>query len=260
MSNFLTNLARRGAGLAPQIAPRVASIPAWSPAASSYAAALDRCREGSAFEPGLDDGTGHWSEAGIKTDSVPRVRTATGSTLSSGPQRDNGAKIPDVVRPVDLASNSAERSGPLRRSDPMVTERTTGHVAAPAARADGTFATDARTAPGATPNIHPDLQALRPRANAVSVEPHVGSDAAAGWRQSVMTLPQAKPKNHTSAPLEMRPTASARESPRIKVHIGKVEVRASPPAAAPVRAARRKGSSGFSELRLARAHLDRDYR
>jgi hypothetical protein len=263
MSNFLANLARRGAGLAPQIAPRVASIPAWSRTAPSlYAAAPDRRREESAFEPGLDDGTAHLNEAGSKTDFVPRVRapTATRSTSLSDPQRDDGAKIPDVVRPVDPASNSGERSGPLRHPDPIITERTTAHVAAPAARADGTSAKAEHAAPGPTPRGHADPQALRPRANAVAVEPHAGRDAAALWRQPAMALPQAKPDNRSPAPLEARPTGSAREPPRIQVRIGKVEIRASPPVAPPTRAARPKGSSGFSELRLARAHLDRSYR
>lgn len=264
MSNFLTNLARRGAGLAPQIAPRVASIPAWSPAASSpYAAALDRSGEGSAFEPALDDGTAHSSDERITTDFVPgaaQTPTATRSTLSRGPQRDDGAKIHDIVRPVDSAPHSDERSGLLRPSAPIPAGRATAHVVASAARPDGPSATDAQAAPGTTPNIHAGPQALGPRANAVAVEPRVGRDAAAPWRQPVMTLPQAKPENHRSASLEVRPTASAREPPRIQVHIGKVEVRASPPAARPMRAARPKGSSGFSELRLARAHLDRSYR
>jgi hypothetical protein len=265
MSNFLTNLARRGAGLAPQIAPRVASIPAWSPAASSpYADALDRSREGSAFDPGLDDGTAHSSEQRITTDFVPgraaRPPTATRSTLSRGPLLDDGAKIPDIVRPVDPAPHSDERSGPLRPPAPIVTKVTTAHVGAPAARAEGTPATGAHTTPGPAPSVHADPQALRPRTNAVAVEPHAGPDAAAAWRQPVMTLPQAKSENHTSASLEVRPTVAAREPPRIQVRIGKVEVRASPPVAPPTRAARPNGSSGFSELRLARAHLDRSYR
>jgi hypothetical protein len=265
MSNFLTNLARRGAGLARQIAPRVASIPAWSPAGSSpHAAALERSREGSAFEPGLDDGTAHSSEERITTDFVPgaaaQTPTATRSTLSRSLQRDDGARIPDVVRPVDLAPDSDERSGPLRPSAPIPAGRTTVHVAARAAHANGTPATGAHATPGPTPSVHADPQALRPPTNVVAVEPHAGRDAAALWRQPAMALPQAKPDNRSPAPLEARPTASAREPPRIKVHIGKVEVRASSPAPPPKRTARPKGSSGFSELRLARAHLDRNYR
>jgi hypothetical protein len=265
MSNFLTNLAYRGAGLAPQIAPRVASIPSWSPAASSpYADALDRSREGSAFEPGLDDGTAHSSEERITTDFVSgraaRPPTATRSSLSRGPQRDDGTKIHDIVRPVDPAPHSDERSGPLRPSAPIPAGRTTAHVAVPAARADGRSATDAHAAPGATPSVHAGPQALRARANAVAVEPHVGRDAAAAWRQPIMTLSQAKSEDHTSASLEVRPTVAAPEPSRIQVRIGKVEIRASPPVAPPTRAARPNGSSGFSELRLARAYLDRSYR
>jgi hypothetical protein len=176
------------------------------------------------------------------------------------PQRNDGAKIHDIVRPVDPAPHADERSGPMRPSAPILAERATMYVAAPAPRAGGTSATDAHAAPDATPNIHASPQGLRPRANAVAIEPRVGRDAAAAWRQPVMTLPQAKPENHTPASLEVRSTASAREPPRIQVHIGKVEVRASSPAARPMRAARPKGNSGFSELRLARAHLDRNYR
>jgi hypothetical protein len=262
VSNFLTNLARRGAGLAPQIAPRLASIPAWSPAASL--AALDRSREDAAFEPGLDDGTAHRSEAGSKKDFVPDpgapAPTAQRSTLSSDPRCHDGAKIHDVMRPVDLAPHFGERSGPLRPPGPIRAERTTAPVAAPAAHADGASATGAHAPLGATLSIHADPQTLRPRANAIAVEPHIGPDAAAPWHHPVMALPQAKPDNRSSAQLEARPTAAAREPPRIHVRIGKVEVRANPAAAPPMRAARPKGSSGFSELRLARAHLDRNYR
>ena len=258
MSNFLTNVARRGAGLAPQIAPRAAPIPTWSPAASSAHGAREESREESAFEPGLDDGTADWSETSITTDFVPRVRgpMATQSSLSSGPLRDDSAKIPDIARPVDLASNSTEPSGPLQPPAPIVAKLTTADMAAPAARADGTPATGAHAAPGPTPSVHADPQALRPRTHAVAVEPR----AAALWRQPAMGPPQAKPEKRSSAPLEARPTASAREPPRIQVRIGKVEVRASPLAPPPKRTARPKGSSGFSELRLARAHLDRNYR
>ena len=259
MSDFLTNVARRGAGLAPPITPHLAPVPTWSPAASPIHSVRQESREESTFEPGLDDGTAHWSEAGIKTNFVPRLRTPMAPRLTSpsGPQRDGDAKIPDVVPPADPASNSGERSASLRPRGPIVNERTAAHVAAPAARADGT---NAHAAPGATPTLHADPRALQPRANAVTIKPHVDSDSSAAWRRAVMTLPQAKPKNQPSASLEVRPTAAVREPPRIQVRIGKVEVRVSPPVVPPMRAARPKGSSGFSELRLARAHLDRNYR
>jgi hypothetical protein len=74
-----------------------------------------------------------------------------------------------------------------------------------------------------------------------------------------MELPQAKSESAASQ-AHTTLAATAADPPHVHVRIGKVEVRANSPTAAPARVARPNGSRGFSDLRLARAHLDRDYR
>jgi hypothetical protein len=67
------------------------------------------------------------------------------------------------------------------------------------------------------------------------------------------------PQPRRDAP-QSGPTDQARaEQSQIVVKVGKVEVRASQ-AQRPVRASRPRGTSGFAEMALRRAHLDRNYR
>jgi hypothetical protein len=75
-----------------------------------------------------------------------------------------------------------------------------------------------------------------------------------------MEPPQANSQSAASPAAATRVATAAAEQPRVHVRIGKVEVRATTPAAALTRVARPKGGRGFAELRLARAHLDRNYR
>ena len=79
-------------------------------------------------------------------------------------------------------------------------------------------------------------------------------------RSDARQVPADSIPRHQRGPGAPSTSTAAPETPSIHVRIGRIEVRAAPQAAAPARPAAAKGSSGFAELRLARAHLDRTWR
>jgi hypothetical protein len=252
VSRFLANLARRGAGLAAQIVPRGASIPPWPPAAMPL---------GTTPEPAIDVGTASADGPRITRDFFPAPRAPAALAPPSSSSRGAGdATGHDISRLDDPTPRSGAPSAPPPSEGLLAVERATIRPVPAEARACKAPEADANGTPEATPRCPtvPETP-LRPPTRAVAAAPRPEPNAIAPSRQPIMEMPQAKSESAASPTPTTRPAATA-EPPRVHVRIGKVEVRANTPAAAPARVARPKGSRGFSELRLARAHLDRIYR
>jgi hypothetical protein len=258
VSDFLTNLARRGAGIAPQIAPRNPTLPAQASAAAAAGIdALEDGRDGARAVPDHNRSPMRWSELRIDSEVLPRAPAAASDTpqASHRPQRDAGGKTDDAGPSLEPAPQAKRRSDPQPPSGPTTAVQATN----PASEA-GAHATVAVTTLYPKSDLGVMRESFRPRSEAVAREPIVGPETGPSSGQLAPAPPQAKPESRSSLAPPGPPATAAPEQPRIHVRIGKVEVRASTPAIPPKQRARPKGSSGFSELRLARAHLDRDGR
>jgi hypothetical protein len=252
MSRFLANVARRGAGLTPTIVPRPASIP------PLFGSPIPRA---AASESNLTSGVASAARPRPIADTSPTAREPTvpppQSRLSHSAE---GATGPVSLRFDCPSPRPDEPSAPPPSRGPVDAERTPVRPPPTAARSDEPPETNRIAPREASPRerIQPDTPSGR--VHTVAVEPRADPDATAPLPQRILEVPAAK--SASSAPPATRTTTptGASEPPRVHVRIGKVEVRASAPAATLVRPPRPKGSRGFSEVRLARAHLDRDYR
>jgi hypothetical protein len=256
MSRFLANIARRGAGLAPQVVPRGAPIPPWSPAAVP---------DGATSEPGVDGSTASADAPHVTPDFFPARRAPTAPALAApsppSPLRATGEPIsPDTARLDDPTPRSGAPPASLPSQRRLIVERATVSPDPPEASASKAPETEASALRPSTRHHEPAPQTPAPPTRAVAVAPRAEQTVAAPSRPPVMELPQAKSQSLASPASATRAATAAAEQPRVHVRIGKVEVRATTPAAAPARVTRPKGGRGFAELRLARAHLDRNYR
>lgn len=263
MSDFLTNLARRGAGLAPQIAPRSPALPAQASAAAAAGTdALEDGRGAARAVPDRNRTAMRWTKPRIDYEVLPRPPAAASAVppASHGPQRNGGGKTDHAGPALEPAPQAKWQSDPQPPSSPTPSSPTTAVQATNPASEAGVRATVAVT------TLHPESdfgvmpESFRPRSDAVAREPILDRQTDRSSRQVALASPQAKPESRSSLAPAGPPAAETPEPPRIHVRIGKVEVRASTPATPPRQTARPKGSSGFSELRLARVHLDRNCR
>jgi hypothetical protein len=162
------------------------------------------------------------------------------------------------MRHDDLTARTAAPPASRPFEGSVTAERATIRPA-PGANADTAPAPDARARHTVAPHQRNEPQTSGASPLPVTVAPPAAPTATAPSRPPVVELPQAR-SERAAVPTPTAPAASAAEPPRIHVRIGKVEVRASAPVAAPARVVRSDASRGFSDLRLARAHLDRNHR
>ena len=275
MSNFLGNLARRAAGLPAQIVPRL--TPAAQPAVLSAPAPAHDIA--AVPGPAQDDLAG---EAGHGETTSRRIAPATQPDLTAS-QRSGPALLgaishparrarehPDIenfVRAADAQHHSAPRSksalasiAPRAQPKPLPA---LGSAEAPPRTATARDAPSpypplatARTAPASTRSDTEPKRSSRLQKAAVTVEPGTAQVAPARTQTQATALtamPQARRERTSPA------AQAAAKPPSIHVRIGKVEVRASAQAAPHARVSRAKAASGFAELALARAHLNRNH-
>jgi hypothetical protein len=274
VSDFLGNLARRGAGLAPGVAPRP---PAWPSSARR-----------------LKNTDAPFSEAPLEGDDAPARRA--NSDMAAARRARPDADLPQAAPRTVLAPAQLEpRSAPA--ADPGAHAR--APMAAPSLGLAPPFSASARLRfsqavlrpvpasewpaseskrSDAVPAMAPRIPDREPRDAAAIVAPAARAAPVRGHADSGPTMARASAMpperqlaharqvpadsipRHQRGPGAPSTSTAAPETPSIHVRIGRIEVRAAPQAAAPARPAAAKGSSGFAELRLARAHLDRTWR
>ena len=257
MSAFLTNVARRGAGLAPEIDAPIASVAAPAPAWPAHAAIEQSRTDEADFGDNalqLRQPSGETNFAIPPAASPVRGRSAA----ISGLQHERDARIGGVARQFDPAPSPGDWSGPdLGSSVSSTSDHEPDWQSASAvpvrpmpqqSTGFGTRATEAALSPSSPSRVEASPVQAGVQA-ALPMNPTI-APAARTASIPIVNLPQARRQGASA-------TAGAAPS-SVQVHIGKVEIRARPPA--PMRAARATLSSGFSELRLVRAHLNRDYR
>ena len=276
MSNFLANLARRAAGLPAQIVPRL--TPAAQPAMLSAPAPAHDIAAVS--EPAQDDFAG---EAGHGETNSRRIAPATQPVLTAS-QRSGPALLgaishparrarehPDIenfVRAADAQRLSAPRPefalasiAPRAQPKPLPAlgsaEATPRTATARDAPSPYPPQATSRTAPAPTRSDADPKRSSRLQRAAVTVELGTAEVAPARAQTQAATLTAMPQGPRDRASPASRVTAKPSS---IHVRIGKVEVRASAPAAPLARVSRPKGAGGFAELALARAHLNRNHR
>jgi hypothetical protein len=260
MSNFVTGLVRRGAGLPQPVSIRPAlgqaqmpaSLPPAGPGqipAQSPAVAL------SDYGRGLDDGPRDFSALTGPAARLPGPEPAPApepvnrwaakpsatpqETFSLQPRSEPPRTTPPptlqvrgedrsslrVLPPPSLTTTAAETGENLERHTPRLQEDTRSPIARP----------EPRTLPGAVSGTTPAHPLPRPESIAIArVQPAPAASASSG-------------------------RGKTQDSRSIQVKIGKVEIRSSQPAPA-TRPNRPSRTSGFDDLRLARTYLDRGSR
>jgi hypothetical protein len=146
-----------------------------------------------------------------------------------------------------------------RRSQALITAERATRGPTPEPSVGTALAIDASALKAAAPQDRTEPQPSAAPPLPVAVAPPAAPTTTAPPRPPIMELPQSRSARAAPA-APTTAAATAAEPARVHVRIGKVEVRASAPAATPARVARATASRGFSDLRLARAHLDRNHR
>jgi hypothetical protein len=262
MSRFLANIARRGAGLMPVMAPRTPSMfesrrhetmeagdtPPAGDAASDAVAAEHSTQD--AMIPATRDWPPNDRTSGLSGPSAQvRVRSsnADAAELRKGPIEASRAveygppASAANARPSAGTSLSARSVPPAEKVPAENTNEADGRLA----KTESVVEASPRTTWFSVDHLpKPDRQPA-----ARSLEP------------SITPLPQPVPPKPAAPPTQGALSGAADRSPEmqpIRVTIGRVDIRASapPPSPAPPR---RKSGSGFADLRLSRAYLDRNH-
>jgi hypothetical protein len=277
VSDFLGNLARRGAGLAPGVAPRP---PVWPSSArrlkNTGAAFSEAPLEGDdALARGANSDMAAAPHARPDADlpqAAPRTVFAPAQLEPrSAPAADPGthARAPMPAPSLGLAPPPFSASARLRFSQAVLRPVPASEWPASESKRTDAIPAMAPRIPDREPH---DAAAIVAPARAAPVRGHAAYAPNSGPTMSgapamppERQLARARQVPADSIPTQRGPGAPSRssaapETPSIHVRIGRIEVRAAPQAAAPARPATAKGSSGFAELRLARAHLDRTWR
>jgi hypothetical protein len=291
MTNFLGNLAQRGAGLAASISPRLAptATPAisrdarpWSPVGSLDRDANGEGRASPAPRNARDRPAPSPSDSAIETEGATIRQEAAPipplpQSKSETREADTTASKPPVVVPRLAASvlsprdDAAELSGRRmpRRFDSPPNQDTVDLP--PAARTMPRPAEPASTAadrpPPAPAGRRHDISVTELLSARPDAETHRAREAAPvqlAPPPSTMRSTAREPgpsktgREQRTAPASAVPPAQS-EAPNVQVRIGKIEIRANQTASPPPRPAK-PASRGFAELALARAHLNRNYR
>ena len=302
MNNFLVNVARRGAGIVPQLreghsaAIRPVVPPVWrTEVASGFS--HDRFEEQA------------WSQTRSNVDEVANNRRVVASVIPSGPSPELPARRPSLElsqdqRPASTSSPAAHIQFVAGETEPVTVNRYSATVRSYHPVDAGTETTGAGSgddddrqataqpifdvhppiaseeAPksqerSSNPNIEPQPEAKMSHGKAMKPDQiDLATPTDAGQKkeaqiaanpvvreQRVVPAPaiSAVPHPRRDAPLGHPQKHAQTEQSSVLVKIGKVEVRASQPQR-PVQASRPRGSSGFAEMALRRAHMDRNYR
>jgi hypothetical protein len=260
MTGFLTNLARRGAGIAPTVVPRMAfgseaaaagpqatdasdapGDPA--PVATRDTAAALEVRADAADPFGLQVDRSRWNGPAIFRASPDQARVSP-AMLPTPPSN----------APPDARQTFENRPSPV--VDPLDPQLRFAARPAPAELAPNTSpAPPSRPVEGVTAAEHD------------SAGPSTAPAPGIAARSAEPLPPSPRPAEVTSVAQAARPAsgepagpAPARpEAPSIRVTIGRVDIRASSPPPAPQRSPSQKDNKGFAELRLSRGHLGRTY-
>jgi hypothetical protein len=269
VSSFLSNLVRRGAGLPPAVTPRPA-VPSPSPSSlSAEAVAADPADRGPGAVPATaDSAPDRQAIPGERTGEVHAARIVDrlpAPALTPAPTFTVSSARPDVsaIRsareapavPMTHDAVSARPAPERPRLSHAAVDRDHDAIVTPAPVPTPAMSRTADNAPAVAARVEPSRVA--PPSSAVTPQPLKPRPDASNVPSASLVRPAATPRVLApSAAFDVAPAAA----PDVQVRIGKVEIRASQPAAPLARAARPKGSSGFAELALARAHLNRNYR
>lgn len=271
MSNFVTGLVQRGAGLPLPVVPRPAigpqnmlhdpgtseAVAEASPAAlpagcerrtsSDITTAEFSSRSALAAQPLSDARTwgafsGKWREK-----ASPEIADIHSTQRPATSQLDASRALGlTEVRPVP---RSNEGDG---KTTPIVKVATAPPVASPG-NGETTKSSPTTKESNASSAIARALQPSRPL--------HGKREDASVQPLRVRAVPRQEPAA-VGRPVQQGPTATpktgqgAAPEPRIQVKIGRVEIRSIQPAP-PLRAPRKQTAGGFADLKLARTHLDR---
>lgn len=301
MSNFLANVARRGAGIAarhqdePTAAVRPVLAPVWRAELTPGPAhdpieeqAWSRVDQGVDIQRPADD---------VVAQLSPQLPIS--STLIDPPQEKKAAPVSNPAVPaetrvrsiasepviVNMYSPAAESSdhavnaglaNPIahRGADREKLQTVARPVvkAAPVAARDNVPSSrqsssslaaekpaEAKLQPRTM--VAPDGVDLAPRSDAGQRREAKAAANPVAQEQRIAPAPviNVLPQPRRDAPQSGSADHARAEQSQIVVKIGKVEVRASQ-GQRPVRASRPRGSSGFAEMALRRAHVDRNYR
>jgi hypothetical protein len=268
MSNFLTNLARRGSGSALAIVPRApygSEAPAaqlealdmpdasGNPVQVEDAATLDPADP---FEDRIDTSRSDLLRPNHPPPDRPRVSF---EPLSSTQQPNAAADVRRIFenRPLSISptASAADEASFADRSDPD--PRPAGKPTPATTRAP-------MTSPALPPALPVECVAaakLQPANLSSTPAPRIADGSATRPAPSpssveVTPVPQAVRKTQGA---QSGPAPAHTETPSIRVTIGRVDIRASSPPQAPHRSPSLKESKGFGELRLSRGHLGRNY-
>jgi hypothetical protein len=298
VNNFLANIARRGAGLAPQHrdAPTTALKPAvplaWG---RELASGLGREPLEEQAACTFDHGADIRRPVDLAFGQTPPPQLPTAATLIEASPEKKAPTISSPAVPADTrvrafttapvqrtdspAAESSDHPVNARREDSIARPRVGENNRQSAARA--IINTRVPLAPSKVPGSHersgssetekPAAAKLQPRKVAAPDGVDLVPRSDAGRRREINVAARPVMQEQQVAPAinvlpqprrdaaQSGPADPARaEQSQIVVKIGKVEVRASQ-AQRPVRVSRPRGSSGFAEMALRRAHLDRNY-
>jgi hypothetical protein len=276
VSSFLRNLVRRGAGVPPAIAPRPALPSSFSadavmtatPADQGFgqiAASADSVQDRPAA-PG--ERTGEPYPASI-TDRRPASAPAPAPISVAGPVRREAPTLRPAQQAPAMPSAhdavSAHTAPEPARSSHATVERDHDVIVTPvpvptpvvSRTADNAPSVVTRAKPSRVPSSsHTVTPPRAPQSHADAQSRADAHEVPAVAPAAVVRAAALAPATTRSAAIDIAPPAA----PDVQVRIGKVEIRASQPVAPPVRATQSKATTGFAELALARAHLNRNYR
>jgi hypothetical protein len=264
MSRFLADIARRGAGLMPVMAPRTPST-------------FESRRHGAA-EAGDTPQAGDTASDAVAVEHSTQDAMIPATRDSPSNERTSGSSGPLAQVPVRSSNADAAElpNGPIEAS--RVVEYGPPASAANARPSAGVSLSapsvpPAEEVPAERTNEADGRRVKTEGASAVEASPRTTrfsvdhlpkpdrQPAARSLEPSITPLPQPVPPKPAAPSTQGAQSGAADRSPEtqpIRVTIGRVDIRASapPPSPAPPR---RKSGSGFADLRLSRAYLDRNH-
>jgi hypothetical protein len=299
MGNFLANVARRAAGIAPQlhgvhtaiIRPVIPLLWRTEPAAGRF---RNEAAEQSWVGPGEEvfDHCDHLSTIAPKVlTKIPNAAPAQGPLTKHEQVHASAMTVPAPAwLPVEtadtapqdksLAAATSANRGPDAEASPPIASRSADDGNTPMAAvveihlplsqrkgAESYQSPEVAVVKERPETPRPQFAAERTLTHVAPYKAPAASEEAESERSRVapklpaMPTPvmQLLPQERREAPQERAVASSSREPPQVVVKIGKVEVRANQTQGV-VRVSRPAGNSGFADMTLRRAHLDRHYR
>jgi hypothetical protein len=263
MSRFLANIARRGAGLMPVMAPRTPS---------TFESRRHETMEAGDTPPAGDAASDAVAaEHSTQEAMIPATRDSPSNERMSGssgplalvPVRSSNADAAELPNGPIGASRAAEYGPPASAANarPSAGVSLSARSVPPAEEVPAENTNEADGRPAKTEGA--SVVEASPRTTRFSADhlPKPEPQPARPLEPSITPLPQPIPPKPAAPSTQGAQSGAADRSPEtqpIRVTIGRVDIRASapPPSPAPPR---RKSGSGFADLRLSRAYLDRNH-